>query len=102
MSWRIAEAENLGVGEERGGPYDTQRPAIFANGVWPIELITGSHPSSSSGMAAGACGALISNGPFTALRLLPGTSCMRSPLRVRFTVVCSTDGAAVVVVDETS
>jgi len=53
-------------------------------------------------MAAGACGALISKGPFTALRLLPGATCIRSPLSARFTVVCSTDGAAVVAVDDTS
>lgn len=76
---------------------DTQRPAIRASGDCPIALTTGSHPSSNSGRDAG--GALsCSIGPFTALRLLPGISGKRSPLRVRLTdiAVRSVEGAAVV------
>ena len=77
---------------------ETQRPATWANGDCPIALTIGSHPSSRRGLGAGAAGALISIGPFTALRLFAGVTCMRSLLSVRLTVVAfwPSEGAAVV------
>src|SRR5262249_51512199 len=81
---------------------DTQRPGICANGECPIWLTTGSQPSSNLGLGAGAGGAVISAGPFTALRLLVEASGIRSLLSVRLTIgaLRAIDGAAVV--EETS
>src|SRR5262245_41616100 len=100
---RLAESRRGGAyGAEATAPtgrrYETQRPAICASGDCPIALTIGSHPSSRRGLGAGAAGALISIGPFTALRLFAGVTCMRSLLSVRFTVVAfwPSEGAAVV------
>src|SRR5262249_29133982 len=81
---------------------DTQRPGICANGECPIWLTTGSQPSSNLGLGAGAGGAGILAGPFTALRLLVETSGIRPLWTVRLTIggLRAIDGAAVV--DETS
>jgi hypothetical protein len=87
-------SEKGGAAEER---QEMQRPGICASGDCPIWLITGSHPSGSRGLGVGA-GALISTGPFTALRLFVVATGMRSPLSVRFTIgaLWLSEGAAVV------
>src|SRR5262249_51450531 len=79
-----------------------QRPAICANGECPIALTTGSQPSSSLGLGAGAGGAFVSAGPFTALRVLVGTGGIPALLSGPVTHWAGRrpDGAAVV--DETS
>jgi hypothetical protein len=64
-----------------------------------MALTIGSHPSSRRGSGPGvAVGAFVSTGPFTALRVVAGTSGMRSLLSVRFIVreVWPAEGAAVV------
>src|SRR6478672_2024940 len=64
-----------------------------------MALTIGSHPSSRRGFGLGvAVGAFVSTGPFTALRVMAGTSGMRSLLSVRFIVreVWPAEGAAVV------
>jgi hypothetical protein len=64
-----------------------------------MALTIGSHPSSRRGFGPGvAVGAFVSTGPFTALRVMAGTSGMRSLLSVRFIVreVGPAEGAAVV------
>jgi hypothetical protein len=64
-----------------------------------MALTIGSHPSSRRGFGPGvAVGAFVSTGPFTALRVMAGTSGMRSLLSVRFIVreVWPAEGAAVV------
>ena len=66
MPRRVQRRLNVSNGSARA--YDTQRPAICANGDCPIALTMGSQPSSNLGLGAGAGG--ISAGPFTALRLL--------------------------------
>jgi len=101
MSWVYHDNALEGVvyaPQELQAVQERQRPAMRASGGWPIVLTTGSHPSSSSGVAAGARGALISIGPLTRLRLLPGTDGKRSPLSVRLIPagLCSTEVAAVV------
>ena len=61
----------------------------------------GSHPSSNRGFGAGAGGACVSDGPFTALRLLLNTTGKRSLLSVQFTIgaVCESDGEAVLMAE---
>ena len=84
-------------GDSRPAP--VKRPAIWANGDCPMALTIGSHPSSRRGFGPGvAVGAFVSTGPFTALRVMAGTSGMRSLLSVRFIVreVGPAEGAAVV------
>jgi hypothetical protein len=64
-----------------------------------MALTIGSHPSSKRGFRPGvAVGAFVSTGPFTALRVVAGTSGMRSLLSVRFIVreVWLAEGAAFV------
>jgi hypothetical protein len=64
-----------------------------------MALTIGSHPSSRRGSGPGvAVGAFVSTGPFAALRVVAGTSGMRSLLSVRFIVreVWPAEGAAVV------
>src|SRR4051794_28229129 len=63
-----------------------------------MALTIGSHPSSRRGFGSGvAVGAFVSTGPFTALRVVAGTSGMRSLLSVRFIVrEAEAEGAAVV------
>src|SRR3954451_12821985 len=64
-----------------------------------MALTIGSHPSSRRGSGPDvAVGAFVSTGPFTALRVVAGTSGMRAPLSVRVIVreVWPAEGAAVV------
>ena len=62
MPRRVQRRLNVSNGSARA--YDTQRPAICANGDCPIALTMGSQPSSNLGLGAGAGG--ISAGPLTA------------------------------------
>src|SRR5215218_7166663 len=64
-----------------------------------MALTIGSHPSSRRGFGPGvAVGTIVSTGPFTALRVVAGTSGMRSLSSVRFIVRedWPAEGAAVV------
>ena len=94
----LNNANSTSIAEVSSRVQERQRPATRASGGWPIVLTIDSHPSSSSGLAAGTCGALISLGPLPALRLLSGTSGNRSPLSARLMpagLCCSTDEAGV-------
>ena len=91
---------SVGLEAEEDACYETQRPGIRASGDCPIALMTGSQPSSSSGRATG--GALISNGPFTALRLLAEMSGILSPLSARLIAGAAASSEGATVLAETS